>query len=33
VRDRQGRDVAQALILERHARPYDGRGGREGWCG
>ncbi|MDB5375841.1 MAG: hypothetical protein JWR00_287 [Rubritepida sp.] len=33
VRDRQGRDVAQALILERHARPYDGRGRRDGWCG
>jgi endonuclease YncB( thermonuclease family) len=32
VRDRQGRDVAQALILERHARSYDGRGRREGWC-
>jgi micrococcal nuclease len=29
-RDRQGRDVAQAMILERHARPYDGRGRREG---
>jgi micrococcal nuclease len=33
VRDRQGRDVAQILIRERHARPYDGRGRRQGWCG
>lgn len=33
VRDRQGRDVAQILIRERHARQYDGRGRREGWCG
>jgi micrococcal nuclease len=33
VRDRQGRDVARILIQERHARPYNGRGRREGWCG
>ncbi|WP_421992343.1 thermonuclease family protein [Roseococcus sp.] len=33
VRDRQGRDVAQVMIREGHARPYDGRGRREGWCG
>ena len=32
VRDRRGRDVAQILIRERHARPYDGRGRRRGWC-
>lgn len=32
VRDRQGRDVAQILIREGLARPYDGRGPRPGWC-
>lgn len=30
--DRQGRDVAQVLIAEGLARPYTGRGRREGWC-
>ena len=33
VRDRQGRDVAVVMIREGHARPYDGRSRREGWCG
>jgi micrococcal nuclease len=33
VRDRQGRDVARVMIREGHARPYNGRGRREGWCG
>jgi endonuclease YncB( thermonuclease family) len=32
VRDRAGRDVAAVLIRERLARPYDGRGRRQGWC-
>lgn len=32
VRDRQGRDVAQVMIREGLARPYDGRGRREGGC-
>ena len=32
VRDRSGRDVAQLLIAEGLARPYDGRGPRGGWC-
>jgi endonuclease YncB( thermonuclease family) len=31
VRDRQGRDVAQVMIREGHARAYDG-GHRQGWC-
>jgi micrococcal nuclease len=31
VRDRQGRDVAQIMIREGHARAYDG-GRRAGWC-
>lgn len=32
VRDRDGADVARILIREGLARPYDGRGRREGWC-
>lgn len=32
VRDARGRDVAQILIAEGLARPYDGRGPRAGWC-
>lgn len=32
VRDREGADVALVLIREGLARPYDGRGRREGWC-
>lgn len=32
VRDRAGRDVAQILISEGLARPYDGRGPRRTWC-
>jgi len=32
VQDRAGRDLAQVLIRERLARPYDGRGRRQGWC-
>ncbi|WP_207539599.1 thermonuclease family protein [Sabulicella rubraurantiaca] len=32
VRDREGRDVAQTLITEGLARPYYGRGRRQGWC-
>lgn len=32
VRDARGRDVAQVLIAEGLARPYDGRGPRAGWC-
>jgi endonuclease YncB( thermonuclease family) len=32
VRDRAGRDLAAVLIRERLARPYDGRGRRQGWC-
>jgi endonuclease YncB( thermonuclease family) len=33
VRDEAGRDVAQILIDEGLARPYDGRGPRGSWCG
>ena len=33
VREIGGRDVAQLLIAEGLARPYDGRGARPGWCG
>lgn len=32
VRDAEGRDVAQLLIAEGLARPYDGRGPRPQWC-
>ena len=32
VRDGQGRDVAAILISEGHARAYNGRGRRRGWC-
>ncbi|MCW8088211.1 thermonuclease family protein [Sabulicella glaciei] len=32
VRDREGWDVAQVLIAEGFARPYDGRSRRQGWC-
>lgn len=32
VRDSQGRDVAAVMIQEGHARPYSGRGRRQGWC-
>lgn len=32
VRDRAGRDLAAVMIAEGLARPYDGRGPREGWC-
>lgn len=32
VRDRQGRDLARIMIAEGLARPYTGRGRREGWC-
>jgi endonuclease YncB( thermonuclease family) len=32
VRDRAGRDLAELLIGEGLARPYDGRGRRQGWC-
>ncbi|MGX9966100.1 thermonuclease family protein [Roseomonas sp. F4] len=32
VRDRTGRDLSQVLIREGLARPYDGRGRRQGWC-
>ncbi len=32
VRDQRGEDVAAVLIREGLARPYDGRGRREGWC-
>jgi len=32
VRDRHGTDVAEILISERLARPYTGRGQRQGWC-
>lgn len=28
-----GHDVGALLIEEGHARPYDGRSRREGWCG
>jgi endonuclease YncB( thermonuclease family) len=33
VRDRAGRDLAQVMIREGLARPYNGRGRRQGWCG
>jgi endonuclease YncB( thermonuclease family) len=33
VRDRAGRDLAQVMIREGLARPYSGRGRRQGWCG
>ncbi|MBR0681943.1 thermonuclease family protein [Roseomonas eburnea] len=32
VQDAEGRDVAQVMISEGLARPYDGRGRRAGWC-
>jgi endonuclease YncB( thermonuclease family) len=32
VRDRAGRDLAQVLIREGLARPYNGRGRRQRWC-
>lgn len=32
VRDSAGRDLAQVMIQEGLARPYDGRGRRAGWC-
>jgi micrococcal nuclease len=32
VRTSQGRDVAMILIQEGLARPYNGRGQRQGWC-
>lgn len=32
VRARGGQDVADIMIRERLARPYDGRGPRRGWC-
>lgn len=32
VRDQRGEDVAEVLIREGLARPYHGRGPREGWC-
>lgn len=32
VRTSTGRDVAMLLIQEGLARPYDGRGQRQGWC-
>jgi hypothetical protein len=32
IRDAAGRDLAQLLISEGFARPFDGRGRREGWC-
>ncbi len=32
VRDRRGRDLAVVMIREGHARPYNGRGPRGGWC-
>lgn len=32
VRDLRGRDLALVMIREGHARPYDGRGRRRGWC-
>lgn len=30
--DSRGRDIASIMIAEGHARPYDGRGRRLGWC-
>ena len=32
VHDSRGRDVADVLIREGLARPYDGRGRRQPWC-
>lgn len=32
VRNAEGEDVAGVLIREGLARPYHGRGPREGWC-
>jgi micrococcal nuclease len=32
VRDRAGRDLGVVLLLEGLARPYTGRGQRQGWC-
>ncbi len=32
VRDRRGRDVAEVMVREGHARAYFGRGPRGGWC-
>jgi micrococcal nuclease len=32
VRDLDGRDVAQVMIAEGLARPYDGRTRRQPWC-
>lgn len=32
VHDAAGRDVAGVLIAEGLARPYHGRGQRQGWC-
>jgi endonuclease YncB( thermonuclease family) len=32
VSDREGHDLARVMIREGHARPYDGRGRRLGWC-
>ncbi|MGK7871444.1 thermonuclease family protein [Falsiroseomonas sp. E2-1-a20] len=32
VRDGAGRDLAQVMIREGLARPYNGQGQREGWC-
>lgn len=32
VRNRRGEDVAEVLIRDGLARPYHGRGPREGWC-
>ena len=33
VLDARGRDVATVLVGEGLARPYGGRGRRQGWCG
>lgn len=30
--DKQGRDLAEVLIAEGHARTYDGKTARKGWC-
>jgi hypothetical protein len=32
VRDRAGGDLPQVMIREDLARPYNGRGRRQGWC-
>ncbi|WP_424813609.1 thermonuclease family protein [Roseococcus sp. YIM B11640] len=32
VRDRRGREVAAVMVREGHARPYNGRTRRLGWC-